>query len=266
MLKELELVKQEARNLAGTQPPPRFYEIFAAELAFSKELFFDHPLVVRCCEDVLPFLSDDYGHGIDHAKKVALEGGAIALAEARPLGMDTARHLCMLSQLSGLLHDICRLEPDHAQRGAEVSLQILADFPLSASDKQMIAFAIRNHEAFRPHSPSSDHLEELLGATLYDADKFRWGPDNFGTTLWEICDYEEWCLVEIMAKFPEGVQRIRTIADTFRTEVGRTFGPEFIELGLHLGNRLYTVLQRYCPSPESPEENRTPARRLGVSS
>ncbi|SMP58988.1 hypothetical protein [Desulfonatronum lacustre] len=248
MLKELELVKQEAKSLAGVQPPPRFYDRFAPELAFSKELFFDHPLVVRCCEDVLPFLADDYGHGIEHAKKVAVESGAIALAEARAWGMDQARHLCLLAQLSGLQHDICRLEPEHALRGAELSFQILADFPLTDRDKEMIAFAIRNHEAFRPMETSFDHLEELLASCLYDADKFRWGPDNFGTTLWEICDYEEWCLREILAKFPEGVERIRSIANTFRTEVGKTFGPEFIDLGLNLGNRLYTLLQRHCPS------------------
>ena len=251
MLKELELAKQEAKTLVGTQHPPRFYESLAAELAFSRELFFDHPLVIRCCEDVLPFLADDYGHGIDHSKKVALEGGAIALAEARALGMDTARHLCLLSQLSGLLHDICRLDPQHAQRGAELSMRILADFPLTDVDKRMIAFAVRNHEAFRPRESSADHLEELLAAVLYDADKFRWGPDNFGTTLWEICDYEEWCLCEILMKFPEGIDRIRSIANTFRTEIGRTYGPEFIELGLNLGNRLYSILQRYCSSSNS---------------
>ena len=248
MLKELEQVKREAKNLAGMQPQPRFYDRFAPELAFSKDLFFDHPLIVRCCEDVLPFLVDDYGHGIDHAKKVAVDAGAIALVEAQPWGMDQARHLCLLAQLSGLLHDICRLEPEHALRGAEVSAQILADFPLEDRDKEMIAFAIRNHEAFRPMETSADHQEELLASCLYDADKFRWGPDNFGTTLWEICDYEEWCMREILAKFPEGVERIRSIANTFRTEVGKTFGPEFIELGLSLGNRLYTLLRRHCPS------------------
>ena len=251
MLKELELLKQEAKSLAGFQSPPRFYDRFAAELAFSKELFFDHPLVIRCCEDVLPFLNDGYGHGIEHAKKVALEGGAIALVESQPWGMDQARHLCLLAQLSGLLHDICRLEPEHALRGAELGVRILGDFPLTDRDKQMIAFAIRNHEAFREKENSSDHQEELLAAALYDADKFRWGPDNFGTTLWEICDYEEWCMREILAKFPEGVDRIRAIANTFRTEVGRTFGPEFIDLGIQMGRRLYALLQQFSSASPS---------------
>lgn len=247
MLKELEAVKQEAREIAGRQPLPLFYDRFSAELTFSKEVFFDHPLVVRCCEDVLPFLNDDYGHGIDHAKKVALEAGAIVLAEARPWGMDQARHLCVLAQLAGLLHDVCRLEPDHALRGAELSMSILVDFPLADRDKSMIAFAIRNHEAFRPMEATEDHEEALLAAALYDADKFRWGPENFGTTLWEICDYEEWCLCEILRRFPDGVDRIKAIANTFRTDIGRTFGPEFIELGIVLGQRLYKILEQHCP-------------------
>ncbi|SDB04424.1 hypothetical protein SAMN05660653_00211 [Desulfonatronum thiosulfatophilum] len=253
MLKELELVRQEAKNLVGIQSQPLFYERFSAELAFSKELFFDHPLVVRCCEDVLPFLSDEYGHGIDHAKKVALEAGAISLAEAQPFGMNQARHLCMLSQLSGLMHDICRLEPEHALRGGELSLQILHDYPLTDRDKSMVAFSIRSHEAFRPKEVTDDPMEEIVASALYDADKFRWGPDNFGTTLWEICDYEEWCMREILSKFPAGVERIRAIANTFRSEVGRTFGPEFIELGIQLGNRLYTILQQHVPSPDRGE-------------
>lgn len=252
MLKELEKMKLEAKNLAGSQSLPLFYERFSAELAFSKEIFFDHPLVARCREDVLPLLNDEYGHGIDHAKKVALEAGAIILAEARPWGMEQARRLCVLAQFCGLLHDICRLEPNHSLRGAELSTRILNDFPLSDREKQMIAFAIRNHEAFQHQESTDDPLEEILAAALYDADKFRWGPDNFGTTLWEICDYEEWRFHQILSKYPEGIKKIKAISNTFRTEIGRSFGPEFIELGIHLGQRLYTILQQHSPSQELP--------------
>lgn len=255
MHKELEKVKMEAKALVGSQNLPAFYERFAAELAFSKELFFDHPLVARCREDVVPFLNDEYGHGIDHAKKVALEAAAIVLAEARPFGMEKARRLGVLAQLCGLLHDTCRLEPNHAHRGADLSKRILSDFPLTDHEKAMIAFAIRNHEAFQAQESTDDPFEEMLAASLYDADKFRWGPDNFGTTLWEICDYEEWCMPQILAKYPEGLEKINAIANTFRTEIGRSFGPEFIELGLSLGRRLYTILQQHCPSQDLSKAN-----------
>lgn len=250
MHKVLEKLKKEAKVIAASQAIPSFYERFAAELAFSKEIFFDHPLVTRCREDVIPLLNDEYGHGIEHAKKVALDAGAIILAEARPWGMNQTRRLCILAQFCGLLHDTCRLEPHHAQRGAELAARILSDFPLSDHERSMIAYAIRNHEAFQPQESTDDPLEELLAAALYDADKFRWGPDNFCTTLWEICDYEEWRLPQIIAKYPEGIAKIQAIAHTFRSEIGRSFGPEFIELGLVLGKQVYTILQQNCPTPK----------------
>jgi hypothetical protein len=254
MHKELEAVKKEAKVLAESQILPSFYTRFAAELAFSREIFFDHPQITRCREDVIPLISDEYGHGIDHAKKVALEAGAIILVEARPWGMAQARRLCVLAQLCGLLHDTCRLEPDHARRGADLAIRILVGYPLSDRDKAMIAFAIRNHAAFQVYESSDDPLEKMLAASLYDANKFRWGLDNFGTTHWEICDYEEWGLRQILAKYPEGIARIKAIANTFRTEIGRSFGPEFIELGLILGQRLYTILQQ-CTSHTQDNAN-----------
>ncbi|HDQ39784.1 MAG TPA: hypothetical protein ENN39_01965 [Desulfonatronum sp.] len=249
-LKALEKIKLEAKSLADNQNLPAFYARFSPELAFSRELFFDHPLVARCREDVLPFLNDKYGHGVDHAKKVALDASTIVLVEARPWGMDHARRLSILVQMSGLMHDTCRLEPNHAQRGGELASRILNDYPLSDYEREMVVFAIRNHEAFQTAQSTDDPQKELLSAALYDADKFRWGPDNFGTTLWEICDYEEWGLPQILFKYPEGIEKIRGIANTFRTEIGRTFGPEFIELGLLLGHRLYTILQQHCSSQE----------------
>jgi hypothetical protein len=248
--KRLDAIRLEAKNLAGSQNIPTFYERFSSEYCFSKEIFFDHPLVARCQEDVLPFLNDKYGHGIEHAKKVALDAGAIVLAEARPWGMDQARRLSILVHFCGLLHDTCRLEPNHAQRGGELAVRILNDYPLSDRERRMVAFAIRNHEAFQPRESTQDLQEELLAGALYDADKFRWGPDNFGTTLWEICDYEEWDLDQILAKYPQGVEKIQAVANTFRTEIGRTFGPEFIDLGINLGQRLYLILRQHCSSPE----------------
>jgi hypothetical protein len=110
----------------------------------------------------------------------------------------------------------------------------------------MISFAIGNHEAFRPEAETTDPQEQLLAAALYDADKFRWGPDNFVTTLWEICDYEDWPLEDILARFPDGLDRIKAVASTFRTQTGQTYGPEMIDLGLSLGRQLYHRLRNHC--------------------
>jgi hypothetical protein len=237
----LQQLKCEARALsAGHQP--LFYSRFQSEMSFSQEMFFDNPMVIRCREDVLPFLSDAYGHGIQHAKKVAIEAGAILLTGEGGLTLGQSRHLALLAQLCGLLHDICRLEADHAKRGEELALLILQDYPLSDREKGMIGFSISHHEAFAPVEESGDSHTTLLSGALYDADKFRWGPDNFTTTLWEICDYQEWSLQDVAKRFPLGLEKMQEVLPTFRTEVGRSFGPEFIRIGLILGERLYRRL------------------------
>jgi len=238
-------LKNEARDIKA-QKRPKFYDHFAPELAYARETFFDNPLILRCAEDVLPFLNDNFGHGVEHCKTVAIEAAAIVFAESYSTDMTMGRHLVVLAQLAGLLHDICRLEKDHALQGAELSMKILQDYPLSDEDKAMIFFAIKNHEAFKPVDSPPDFRTELLSGSLYDADKFRWGPDNFVTTLWEICDYEEWPLKKIVARFPQGLEFIQSVSETFRTQTGQLYGPEFILTGLEMGNTLYRRMKQLC--------------------
>jgi hypothetical protein len=138
------------------------------------------------------------------------------------------------------------MEPDHAYHGALFALRILHDFPLSDKDKNMICFAIRNHEAFKTCEPSPDFATGLVSNALYDADKFRWGPDNFVTTLWEICDYQEWSVENILEKFPKGIEIIHSISNTFRSTTGQIYGPEFIEIGLEIGRHIYRRMKQVC--------------------
>ena len=243
MIEDLRALREEAKSLRGRLATPGFYRLCAAELETARTMFFDDPLIYRMQQDVLPFLYDDYGHGVEHAKKVAIEAAAIVLSEVGKAAPERARRLAKLALLAGLLHDICRLEPEHAARGAEVAHLILQDYPLSAEDKSAVVRSVGCHEAFVPCPGTPDPDEDLLAGALYDADKFRWGPDNFVTTLWEICDYQEWPLDEVVRRFPEGVERIRQVADTFRTGIGQACGPEFIEQGLELGQALYLLLR-----------------------
>lgn len=222
----------------------KFYKDYAPELSHARETFFDHPLILRCREDVLPFLHDEYGHGIEHSKNVSIEAAAIILRETHNEDFRLARHMVILVQFAGLLHDICRMEPNHAEEGAHLAFKILKDFPLSDEDKEIISFAIKNHEAFKTNQEAPDYVTEIVSSALYDADKFRWGPDNFVTTLWEICDYHEWSLSKIVERFPYGLEIIQYIADTFRTQTGKLYGPEFIEVGLEVGNYIYRRLSQ----------------------
>ncbi|MFW5730397.1 MAG: hypothetical protein ACOCV7_02005, partial [Desulfonatronovibrionaceae bacterium] len=132
-----------------------FYRQFAAEQKLSREIFFSHPLILRLRDDVLPFLNDGFGHGIEHAKMVALDAGILAVVESREWDRpEESRRLCILAQMSGLLHDICRMEEDHARKGAEFVPLILRNYPVSPSEVEEIAFAVANHEAFKEYGPA----------------------------------------------------------------------------------------------------------------
>lgn len=243
MSEPLSRIRDQARQMAR-QCNLEFYRRFAAEQKLSREIFFSHPLILRLRDDVLPFLNDGFGHGIEHAKMVALDAGVLAVVETREWHRpEESRRMCILAQMSGLLHDICRMEGDHARKGSEFVPLILKNYPVSASEVEEISFAVANHEAFKEHEPAPTSRGQILSDALYDADKFRWGPDNFITTLWEICCYEEWSIDEIIRAFPGGMNVIEKISDTFRTRTGRIYGPEFIECGLDLGKRIYRLLR-----------------------
>ncbi len=244
MDKALEAVREQARFLANNYSL-EFYAHFAKEYGISREIFFSHPLIYRLREDVLPFLNDGFGHGVEHSKKVSIDAGALTLIEARILAQEfqEIKRLCLLAQMSGLLHDISRWEEDHARKGAEAALIVLNNYPLSRQEREDLAFAVQNHEAFKEVLPADNNRQELLSGVLYDADKFRWGPDNFITTLWEICTFEQWSLEEIIERFPKGLTYITSIQDTFRTPTGQLYGPEFIQCGLELGKQVYRILK-----------------------
>lgn len=238
MKKILVQMKKEALAMARELPTPTFYREFAPEISMARELFFEHPLMNRLQEDALPFLYDDYGHGIQHAKKVAIDASALVLVETTDLPPERVRRLTLLAGMCGVLHDSCRLEENHARRGAELARTVLSGYPLHEGDLELAVKAIASHEAFSDWTPPQDPDEAVLAGALYDADKFRWGPDNFSTTLWEICDYEDWTIEEILKRFPGGLEITGRVADTFRTGTGRKYGPELIELGLDMGRRI----------------------------
>ncbi len=250
----LRRIRQESQAVTPDRLPS-FYTAMSAELASARDTFFSHPMIMRCREDVLPFLNDDFGHGIEHSKKVAIEASALILSEAPMLGLERARRLGMLGMLAGLLHDTCRLEGEHAMRGAELSLLILQDYPLHDEEKRMISDAVRCHEAFSVQAAFEHADTQILADALYDADKFRWGPDNFMTTLWEICNYQEWTLQQILDKFPVGLEIIGSIQNTFRTPAGKIYGPEFIEVGLEMGKKIYLIIQAYCRQNSCSEQS-----------
>lgn len=232
-----------SRRIAAEAGTPRFYREKEREVARSGELFASEPLVGEAMR-IIGEQGDCPGHGLIHVRKVAIDAGALILIEEEGrLPAARIRRLILLAHLAGLLHDIRRAEKDHAERGADEAARLLTSFPVRADERMAIADAIRNHEAFRPPQSRTTPADGLLSDALYDADKFRWGPDNFTDTLWAMIIPRGIPLQTLLPRFLTGLEGIQKIRGSFRTATGREYGPDFIDRGLTIGLRLYEELK-----------------------
>jgi uncharacterized protein len=75
-----------------------------------------------------------------------------------------------VAEAAAWLHDICKVEPNHAERGAQEAVRILAETDFPTHKVPAVVAAIRQHEGLiRPaHAPP---LEPVAAAVLWDADK-----------------------------------------------------------------------------------------------
>lgn len=231
-----------ARTIAIEVGQPLFCSERRAEISLSEEFFSTEQM----SQDILKIVASRknfLGHGPLHVRKVAIDSGAIILSE-KTENMDEkiVRRLVLLGHIAGLLHDICRGEKNHALRGAEEASRVLAAYPLDSKERLAITVAIQNHEAFRDYRTDISPVVRLLSDSLYDADKFRWGPDNFTETIWAMTASHAIPLGNLMLKFPAGMKGVAMIRDSFRTVTGKRYGPDFIDRGLEIGRRLHAKL------------------------
>ena len=238
-------LRERARQIVSEFPPPDFYDVHPRSHRLSHRVFYNNPTVVKLQGYLATRLDDDFGHGLHHAVKVSLDAGSLLAIEGsrRNLAEPAVIARIILVQCAGLLHDIKRKKKDHSHRGAQKARQILRQYPLTRADVEDICQAIRNHEAFRP-IVAVDTLEgRLVSDCLYDADKFRWGPDNFTDTIWEMVAFYNPSLSSFMERYPKGMAALRKIKTTFRTPAGQTYGPQFIDLGIAIGQKLHAVIK-----------------------
>ncbi len=246
-----ENIRARAHAVAQRFPEPAFYRDFAESVGLSADMLEGDPVPRELYGHVARRLENDFGHGLDHVTKVTLDAGALAHIETQKAGLDPAstRRWMALAQCAGLLHDINRKEKDHAARGAETAREVLPAFDLTPREIQDVCRAIRNHEAFRTPAPADGERGQALSDCLYDADKFRWGPDNFTDTVWIMACYFKVPLGEFMRRYPEGMAGVARIRDTFRSETGREYGPQFIDLGLAMGREIHGMILEEFLSP-----------------
>ena len=235
----------EARQMASGKRID-FYRDFNTFHSISKRFFFSNSLVGRCKRDVLPYLEQDLDHGIQHAKKVAMDAGTLILVEGRGWDPARTRQWCLLAQLAGLLHDIHAPKSDHARTGADAARKITAFYPLTPEEREAIVFAVRHHENPLGETRSAPCLCRWINNAVHDADKFRWSLDSLPLFLrGKNPGREHRTAREACLEVPQSMQKIRSIASTFRTGTGQRYGPQFINAGLAIGEHLHRRLNEH---------------------
>ena len=229
-----------ALQLARALPRPAFYTEHASHLRRAEDSLGGHEFILRC-RTYLDESLLECAHGLCHCEAVARDAGTIVLIETEQsnMGSPARERLLTASIVAGLLHDIKRKEQDHAVRGSIEAEKILSKLGMDLCERQYIADAIRNHEAFQETFERDDTAGQLVSDALYDADKFRWGPENFTTTLWLMVESHNTPPESLHRTFKEKMKGIERIKETFRTETGKRFGPEFIDQGIVIGNAIY---------------------------
>ena len=251
-MEDYELARKLANEIAATYAPPRFVSELEKERLFSREMLYSHPILEES-RAIAKQRDENFGHGLKHLEKVATDAGVIVQTESARMGTSPQKkeRAVFLVLLASLLHDIKRRVPDHARQSAKEASKLTVDFPLEAHERDWIVLSIQNHEAFIEPTPIESPEGQLLSDALYDADKFRWGPDNFTDTLWEMVSHRNVPIQMLLAHFPKGMEGVKKIATTFRSQTGMEYGPEFIEIGIAIGNRLYEeLMKRFPPEKE----------------
>jgi hypothetical protein len=238
-------LRERARQIVSTFPPPDFYQDHSRAYEFSRRFLKNDPALKKLHGFVADHLEDNFGHGLQHAVKVTIDAGALLFIEGQDAGY--GRSMLELRvrvvQCAGLLHDIKRKKKEHARRGAARAREILKDYSLAADEIEDVCRAIHNHEAFKNNILITTAKGALVSDCLYDADKFRWGPDNFTDTLWDMISFYNPPLSKFMARYPQGMEGLEKIKTTFRTQTGKKYGPRFIDIGMAIGEKLYGVIQ-----------------------
>jgi hypothetical protein len=237
-------LRERARQIVAGLPPPDFYRDHQPAATHSRQFLKNDPILIKLRQYVSDNLVDNFGHGLEHAIKVTEDAGALMYIEGQAAGysLEKLDRKMSIVQCAGLLHDIKRKKKDHAQLGAEHARKILKNYPLGPAEIEDVCRAIQNHEAFKDSVEIETAEGLLVSDCLYDADKFRWGPDNFTHTLWDMISVYNPPLYKFMARYPKGMAGLEKIKTTFRSQTGKKYGPQFIDLGLATGRKLHDVI------------------------
>ena len=72
-------LQRRARQIVSRYPPPDFYTELSRAFSLSRFSFDTHPTISDLRFFVTQRLEDDFGHGLLHATKVALDAGCLMM-------------------------------------------------------------------------------------------------------------------------------------------------------------------------------------------
>jgi len=239
-------IRNRARQVALSLPVQNFYQDYEHANELSRRFFETDPITNAIRDFISENIGNNFGHGMKHAVKVTLDAGSLMYIEGESAGYpkNYIDSRVRLAQCSGLLHDMKRGQKNHAVKGAEFAKEILKKYNgLEPEDIKDISNAIYNHEAFKNNLKTGTPEGDLVSGCLYDADKFRWGPDNFTDTIWNMLECTKTPLSKFISLYPDGIKALEKIKASFRTRTGKKYGPSFIDTGIAIGDRLYKIIE-----------------------
>lgn len=238
-------LRERARIIVDALPAPDFYGDYSHPCERARDFFETDEILHELRSFIKSRIEDDLGHGLQHMTKVALDAGALMIIEGEQKGYsgNFLDRRILIVQCAALLHDMKRKKKDHSGKGASYARKILIHYPFNPDEIDDICNAIHNHEAFKTNIPIHTEDGELVSDCLYDSDKFRMGPDNFTDTVWDMAVYSNIPLSKFVEYYPRAIDWLARIKDTFRTNTGKKYGPQFIDIGLIAGETLLKVIQ-----------------------
>jgi len=238
-------IQKKALQIASDFSLPEFYQDYHCIYEASLMVYETDPIIAKLRTFVAGYIESDFGHGMNHVVKVTIDAGALLIIEARNAGYpeNIINRRLLIVQCAGLLHDIKRKQKEHAIKGSEFAKDLLKSYPLTPDEIEAIRLSIRNHEAFKSVEKIDSAEGILVSDCLYDADKFRWGPDNFTETVWDMLAFANTPISKFIEHYPNSVAGLSKIKNTFRTCTGKKYGPQFIDLGIAIGQVIYEYLK-----------------------
>jgi len=76
--------------------------------------------------------------------------------------------------------------------------------------------------------------------------------------VWDMVSFYNTPLSEFLLRFPKGMEGLLKIKQTFRTQTGKAYGPEFIDIGIAIGEQLLDVIQSEFVSSNSINHHHGP--------